>query len=670
MPEGPAQESIGLGHAARKAGRLDEALGHYRAALDHEPGSAEANSVYGLMLLNLGRVDEAEAPLRRAVEISPAHAAFRMNLAQLLAQQGRVEEAVKIVAGVAAEGPQFWWAWDRLGDLKVLQQEFADAALHFGQAVELRPKDPSILFKWSRANFDAGRIEEALRILDDAANLAPGHEAILRLHAEICEAQARWPALEQLSRSWVQANPKNAQAWRLLARAQTETGNLKQAMQNFRRSLELGWRDAGSLATFGKLCLTALEFESAVAALAEAETLDPHNIQMLSGQAIQLMFAGHYDEAQSYCRRSLQINPNDVAAYKLLTQLTLGQLPDDDFAALQRLAVRADISAEDRISAAFALADCLDTRGETDRAFAAYERANHLAGEVAAAQGYRYDPAARARQTDQLMAIFDSIPARTAAASGPTPVFIMGMPRSGTTLVESVIGAHSSVHACGERGEARWIMEEFLAQARTMAIAEIPEGTWKQWRDFYWREMPELKGAAVVTDKNPWNFDAVGLILRLFPDARIIHVRRNPVETGFSIYRNAFSKFMPFANRLEHIGHYYGEYARLMAHWERIAGDRVTTVQYEDLIGRFESGGPTLLAACGLEWEESCKTYWNSSRVISTMSTMQARQPPRMRAGRANRYAANLSPLVIALKAAGVDLESGSILDATRARLV
>ena len=275
-------------------------------------------------------------------------------------------------------------------------QRFADAAMHYGRATKLRPDDPSILFKWARSSFDSGRADEAERILKDATRLAPTHEAILQLQAEMYEARANWPALEQLAGSWLQAHPKSAQAWRMLARAQWETGYLRQAMQSFRRSLDLGWRDAHSLATFGKLCLSAL---------AEAEALDPDNRQMLSGKSIQLMFAGRYEEAQTYCRRSLQINRDDASAYKLLTQLTNGRLPEDDLAALQRLAHREDNRIPDRISTRFALADCLDARGETDQAFAAFERANRLAGEFAEIEGNAYDRAARAKQTDELMSI-------------------------------------------------------------------------------------------------------------------------------------------------------------------------------------------------------------------------------------------------------------------------
>ncbi len=185
-----------------------------------------------------------------------------------------------------------------------------------------------------------------------------------------------------------------------------------------------------------------------------------------------------------------------------------------------------------------------------------------------------------------------------------------------------------------------------MARRAKRGIAGIAESTWNQWREFYLKETPDTRGASVVTDKNPWNFDAIGVILRLFPDARIIHVRRNPVETGLSIFRNEFGKFLPFTCRLEDIGHYYGEYARLMAHWDSVLGDRFTTIQYEEFIEGFDNAGPALLAACGLDWEDSCRDFWKHGRVISTISTMQARRPLAKPTDRAQLYAAHLRPLV------------------------
>jgi len=660
----PPNERMLLGHAARRAGRTAEALDHYRSALEQEPGSAEANSVYGLMLLQLGRAGEAEVPLRKAVEIAPSHAALRMNLAQWLAHQGELDEAVRVVDVIVTNEPQHWWAWERLGELKARQQKFGEASGHFRRAVEIKPQDPSLLFKLARASFDDGRIDEAESTLDDAARLAPGNAAILRLYAELYESRGNWAALEKTANAWTALQPRDPAAWRSLAKAQWETGYPRRAMQSFQKSFDLGGRNAESLATFGRLCLYALDLDAAASALDEAEELDPQNSAVLSAKSVLLMWKGRYDEAEDYCRRSLAANPGDATAYKTLTQLMNGRLPDGDVKALRAMAESSDTRAQDRITTLFALADCLDAGDQVDEAFAAYEQANQLAYDRAEAEGLVYDSAARTQQTEELISIFDTVRVPSANLPGPQPIFILGMPRSGTTLIESVIGAHSRVAAGGESGGIRWILPDYLAHARNGTLSAIPDSTWAKWRAYYWQQMPKHDGAGAVTDKNPWNFDAFDLILRLFPNARIIHVRRNPVETGFSIFRNEFSKLVRFTHRLEDIGHYYGEYARVMAHWERVAGDRFTTVQYEDFARQFDVAGPALLAACGLEWEEACGRFWESKRPVSTISTMQVRRPLGKASVRAQAYAQHLAPLVQSLESMRIDLETGRFLDA------
>jgi Flp pilus assembly protein TadD len=656
-----AIERMQLGHAARRAGRTAEALDHYRSAAAQEPGSAEAHSVYGLMLLQLGRADEAEAPLRKAVEIAPRHPALRMNLAQWLAHQGKIDDAVHVVARIVEDEPQHWWAWERLGELKARQRKFGEAAAHFERASELKPQDPSLLFKRAQSCFDDGRHVEAERIRAEAESLARTSIAVLRQHAEFHQARANWAGLEKVANAWIAVNSRDPAAWRSLATAQWETGYFGRAMEAFRHALTLGVRDAQSLATYGGLCMSALEFDVAAKALDEAEALDPNCTPMLSAKASLLMVSGRYDEAQSYCRRALEKNRSDVSAYKTLVQLTSGLLSKVELADLESLVNREDLRLVDRVTGAFALADCYEAQETGAEAFAAYDRANVLARESGGAEGIYYDAVARKARTDELISLCDSVPERPARDSELRIVFVVGMPRSGTTLVESVIGAHSKVFACGERMAIRWVIEEFLSRARAAGITQIDAGTWDEWRKLFWQGIPLEHGASVVTDKNPWNFDATGVILRLFPDARVIHVRRNPMDTGLSIYRNQFSKGMQFANRLEDIGHYYGEYARLMAHWDRVAAGRFATIQYEEMIRDFDTAGPALLAACGLDWEPGCRRFWESRRVISTMSTMQARRPLETRAGRAEKYATELKPLADSLRAAGVDLTTGAL---------
>lgn len=653
-----------LGHAARKAGRAAEALDHYRTAVELEPDSAELQSVYGLMLLQVGRAAEAEAPLRKAVAIAPAHPAVRMNLAQWLTQQGNLDEALQVVEGVVADEPNRHWAWERLGELKARLRRFSEAADHFGRAVQLQPQDPSLIFKLAQANFDSGRRADAMRVLDAARMLAPGNTAIFRLQAALHEAAADWAALEREAVAWRNAAPKDPAPWRALAKAQLQSGYPRLAMQSHQRAFELGGRSAEWLAVYGRVCLHALDHDAAEAAFAESEKLDPKNTAMLSGAAVLKMWKGDFDAARAYCRRALDSNPGDATALKTLADLLDNRLPADDLAALRAVAESADTRMVDRITAWYSLGDCLDAEDRIDEAFAAYERANTLMREQARAENLLYDRGQSERNTAELISIFGSVLPTPAdvADTGPTPIFIVGMPRSGTTLLESVFGAHSEVATGGETAGIRTILPHFLAQMRAMPLARIPEEKWVQWRAVFRELLPPVGTSRFVTDKNPWNFDSIGLILRLFPNARIIHVRRNPVETGFSIYRNEFAKLVRFTHSLVDIGHFYGEYARVMAHWERVAGDAFTTIQYEGFVTHFDEKARDIIAYCGLEWEEGCGQYWKSGRAVSTISTMQVRKPPTRPGMRAEAYAAHLGRLVESLKVMSVDLETGRFL--------
>jgi hypothetical protein len=347
----------------------------------------------------------------------------------------------------------------------------------------------------------------------------------------------------------------------------------------------------------------------------------------------------------------------------VLVQISSGRVSDDEYAQLStqlsRLSENTGLPLQDRIAASFALADCLDARESTEAAFAAYEHANKLSAERAGAEGIRYDPDERRRQIDWLKASFPLAPQEVERHTRPTPIFIVGMPRSGTTLIESILGAHSQVFACGERQEMRSVMQEFASLTSGRGMSAVPQATRQRWRDAFLRELPDLGGATAVTDKNPWNFDALGLIFDLFPEARVVHVQRDPVETGLSIFRNEFQKFASFTNRLEDIGHYYGQYARLMAHWQAILPNRFMTIQYEDVVADLADSVPKLLQFCGLEWEEQCRNFSATTRMIATMSAVQARRPVSEFKGRSEQYAKHLTPLISALRAAGIDLSSG-----------
>jgi hypothetical protein len=196
------------------------------------------------------------------------------------------------------------------------------------------------------------------------------------------------------------------------------------------------------------------------------------------------------------------------------------------------------------------------------------------------------------------------------------------------------------------------IQRAFLALDATGR--SLDAATVHAWRMAYFRDVPRAMAEDHITDKLPLNFEAAGLIAQLFPAAVIIHVRRDPLETCLSIYRQEFNKHWAFAHRFADIAHYYGCYARMVEHWEQTLGPRFVTLQYEDLATQFESVAPRLVRACGLDWESQCSNFQEAPRPVATFSTVQARDPVRSGNGRARRYEKHLGLLIEALQREGV----------------
>ncbi len=653
------RETIGRGINAHQAGHIKEALACYREALAIAPDDAEAVSLCGLALLHLGDTEEALTRLRRAVQLEPNQAGLRMNLVEGLEKRKDFDRALGELNIVASADPSNVRALEKRGDICALTGDTDEAVIAWLRAYSLRPAHVAPGLKASQAEIARGRAELALRILDSIAAQAPNDAAMYAIRCEAHTARRDWPALRATTTAWTRADPSSHLAWRMVARAAFEQGFHVEATEAFARAMRLIAPTAADLTAYASLCLHALDIDAAAKALEEAEALDADYTEMLSTRALLLMYRGRLEEAESYCRRCLARDPQCVPAYTTLSRVRRGHLEDADLTAVTGIALRHAIHLDRRIPAAFAAARARDARGATDAAFAAYEYAHELALERDALEGRRYDPAQIENRTRQIIRLSAaSFPEAARVAGAPRPLFIVGMPRSGTTLIEGVLGAHSRVLACGERPSMQQILRAWLALDET---GQVPDAeTLQQWSAAYFRDLPTLGGVDHVTDKHPLNFEAVGLIARLFADAVIVNVLRDPVETCLSIYCQEFNKHWAFAHRLEDIAHYYGHYVRLVAQWERTLPERFVTIQYEDFVEDFERTAPALVQSCGLAWEPQCLQFQTTPRAIATFSTVQVRDPIKLGESRAERYAKYLAPLVTALERAGVDPVTGA----------
>lgn len=580
----------------------------------------------GIAAHQAGRFDDAAASYRQALALAPDDAEAQSLLGLALAQGGAPQDALPWLRQAVAREPR--------------ESGFR---LNLAEGLE-------------RTGDAAGALAELRRVLAEA----PGHPRAAAHAARIATALSDWAGLEAIASGWTRASPGHPEAWRQLARAAFESGFPRRAMEAFARLLPLSGRQPADLAAYAGLCLHALDLDAAEIALEAAAAADPDQPDLLARQGLLHLYHGRFEQAEACCRRCLALDPENVAAFTTLSRVLGGALDPASQATLARVARDPARPFDHRIPAAFAVAHAHDARGEIDQAFAAYQGAHALALERDRLEGRRFDVAAESRRAARLRAQLPPQPDAIApAATKPRFVFIVGMPRSGTTLVESLFGAHSRVWAGGERPAMRQVLRAWLAL--DAAGREADPATLASWAEACRRDLPDTRGAEVVTDKHPLNFEAAGLIARLFPDALILNLRRNPLETGLSIYRQEFSKHWSFAQRLEDIGRFYGQYARLAAHWERVLPGRFVTIQYEALAGDFATQAPALLARAGLDWEPGCAQFQSARRAIATFSTVQAREPVANRNGRAARYAAHLAPLVASLEAEGIDLGTGAL---------
>ena len=384
------------------------------------------------------------------------------------------------------------------------------------------------------------------------------------------------------------------------------------------------------------------------------------------------LIAGHISKVQGYFnaavdsyRRAIELDPRQTVAIFNLVELATPSLSDHLTVHLQSLRCAA-LSPRDAANVAFALARIHETAGDAEQAFALYQEANAAAAAMLDSLGSAYD--AKRAEVDVLRVIDVFSPEVFADKLesldiGLRMIFIVGMPRSGTTLIERILSSHTAVDTGGELP----FMQECLARLHADRESNGRHGRidlgdkrerrlLTQLRDEYIDAIFErdLDGEYVI-DKLPANFSAVGLIRLLFPDAIIVHCARDPMATCWSLYTAHFGTHLAYYTSLEHLAHYYNRvYRRLMGHWNGIFGSDIITVSYDDLLVNFESGVRNLLRCCGLPWQDACLRFSESAGPVYTASMLQVRRPiDAASASRWRSFERYLSPLATGLRHTG-----------------
>lgn len=554
------------------------------------------------------------------------------------------------------------------GNLALKKGDAQGAAQLYQRAFESNANNHLALIGYAQAMLKLSNPGEALRAGAAAVQIAPKSAKAFQVCASAAMAMRDWPQLMKICEAWRGIDARNPEAIRSLAHAYFELGNAEMARDVFHDIVKANPKSADHLATYARLCLGAFDYAGAEAALEKAHSLSAPTAESLYALARVKMFLGALDEAETLSFDAMKKNPKFALPYAQYTTLRGGRVEDETRQQMVRLAEDAAQHPEHRASLFFALGDIFHRSRDYASALRAYDQGNGLSDGILVKEGLGYQPSNFEQQRDREQRTFRTLPSGTQfSESAVRPIFVVGMPRSGTTLTESILAAHPDVAGAGELHTFPAIHNNVLQWSEAndgKAVSEAPPQQLRAWRDQYFAGLPKGAGERFVVDKQPLNFRGAGLITALFPEASIIHIRRNPIDTGLSIYRNDFAKAWPYATKMESIAHFYGEYARVVRYWEECMGDDFPLFQYEKMIADFEVEAKRLVTFCGLDWREECLDFHKVRRPVATFSTTQVREPIRRSVTHAvDQYGDELlKPLIDGLTKTGVDLETGALI--------
>lgn len=587
----------------------------------------------------------------------PPSAARQMRAAVAAQQRGDYERADSLYEALIRAHPEFPDAWHYWGLLAHQQGRKAQTLERFERARSLEPDNLVFLLNLGRALREQGDFQRSIACLDHAYRVAPEHaQALLQLAQSYLAVERGGELVPDIERHLERA-AADWHLWMLLGECREQAGDRPGALAAFAEAANLA--PPGECRPYlrrADAALKAADQASAARDLERALAIDAASAEARLGLARLAAEAGDFERTERLVREALAHDPRQYDALAVLARSRRITREDPLLAELDEAAAAAGEAPRTWLLH-YTRGEVWEKLGDYERAFAAYEQGNRIHGNTR--------PYARQGEIDYFRdlktALDEAFVARAARTGlGDSPViFVCGMPRSGTTLVETILASHPAVAAGGEQ---RYIHDRLRREVGVMGLGRT--GSWlralsderlREWGEDWRGELGRLAaGRPWITDKMPSNYMLLGFIHVLFPQAPVVHVRRDARDNCFSCYATPFAEGHSFAFRLADTGRHYRLYEALMAHWRRVLPPgRIIEVEYEKLVAEPETEIRRLLDAVGLDWDPRCLAFHQTSRRVATASVFQVRRPLYTTSiGRAKRFERHLGPLLAELEGA------------------
>lgn len=661
------EQAIQLAGQFQAGGRLEQAEQVLRHILKIDPKHAHALHLLGVVTYQAGQTILAMDLMRQAIVSDPSVALFESNFAEMCRQQGRLEEAIehgkKAIQldatlssaysnlGIAlfdiknydaaqeahekalAINGQLLQSLNNLGSIERARNNQKGAVDWYRKALAINGDFIESLINLGAVLVEEDRAEDALPVLLKVLTNQPNSaEGLCNLGLAYYKLEEFDKAQSLLRRSLL-ARPGYIEAMVGLARVLQEVDGFSEALGLLQEVVAKEHLKSDAWCLLGTLYTEMAESDLAKAAYQSALDADGEkNADALTGLANLALEEGDISKAKALLRKALNIDPENLAARFHLTQAAMVKEGDENFSSLKSLEKNIDsLSNEKKISIHYALGKGYDDLGEFSKAFHHF-----LEGARFKRSKLKFSSKNESEHIDRIIGGFTSECYARLLGGGnndASPIFILGMPRSGTTLTEQIISSHSQVHGAGELRYLLDVIQDSLSvsggEGYPNNLIDLNCDKLIQWgRQYIDRLRSHHPSALRITDKMPANYLALGLIPLMLPKAKIIHVKRNPIDTCVSCFTRLFNRHQEATYDLQELGRHYKNYARLMDHWRSILPkESFFEVEYEHMVCDIEAEARRLIEWVGLEWDPACLAFYENKRSIRTASLTQVRQP-------------------------------------------
>ena len=622
-----------LGVALNALGDGKESIAALKRAIKLQPKAASFHANLGEVLRQRGKFRDAAIALREAIKLDPKNAQALNNIGIVHYERKEYDEAIAAYRAALQHRPAMSEAYNNLGNALRMIGDPDGATQAYQEALTLRAAYPEAYNNLGTLLQQDGKIEEAEHALKKAISQSPRYADAHNNLASLYFSQKKELDALRILGETLKFAPNNPQTLLLTARIQLKRNNHPAAEQAARLAIRQQPGNAEALTMLGQVLHETDRYDEAIKVLEEALKQQPDSPEARNFYGVALKSVGRLEESREHFLEALRLNDSIYGAYANLNDLVnFAEEPElyDRMEAI--LEAAPDPQADALLPLHFAFAKALEDRGEYARALDHYI----VGGRMKRGQ-LNYIEKDTFGFFDGIRAAFPKEKFENRAFAGnpdERPVFIIGMPRSGSTLVEQILSSHPDVYGAGE---VKYLSRSLgMLRDRFPSLPKYPEMAGKltpaqldMLSKSYLEQLTAGAGDATrVTDKLLTNYFFVGLIHLLFPNAKFINTMRDPVDTCLSAFTKLFKDDMPHSYDLGELGRYYGKYRELMEHWNAVLPEGVlTTVQYEDVVADTEKEAKRLIGFLGLPWDKKCLDFHKSDRPVKTASVAQVRKP-------------------------------------------